>query len=202
MPVKSDVGRKPNRCKLFTKIMTIRELTSVDTVAYQALIIGGLSEHVESFRISAQDAGEPMVPFSSSRPDAFTLGAWLIDGQLVGVVSFERDTRAKFRHKGLLYRLFVRADASGRGVGRKLIKETIKRARVIAGLEQMNLTVIASNSRAKYLYCSEGFKSFALEERGLKMGAKYYDEEQMALRLFNECAQQDAPGGAPKAPHP
>lgn len=202
MPVKSDVGRKPNRSELFTKIMTIRELMSVDTVAYQALIIGGLSEHVESFRISAQDAGEPIVPFSSSRPDAFTLGAWLADGQLVGVVSFEREARIKCRHKGLLYRMYVRADASGRGVGRRLIQETIKRAREIEGLEQINLTVIASNSRAKYLYYSEGFKSFALEERGLKIGETYYVEEQMALRLFKECAQEGTPGDAPKAPHP
>jgi len=45
------------------------------------------------------------------------------------------------------------------------------------------LTVVASNARAKCLYSSEGFKSFALEERGLKMDKTYYDEEQMALRL-------------------
>lgn len=163
--------------------MTLRELTVADTVAYQALILCGLSEHTESFRIAAQDAGEPMVPFSSSRPDAFTLGAWLTEGQLVGVVSFERETRTKLRHKGLLYRMYVRADASGRGIGRRLIQETIKRAREIEGLEQINLTVVASNSRAKHLYSSEGFKSFALEERALKMGVTYYDEEQMALRL-------------------
>ena len=182
--------------------MTIRELTSADTVAYQALILCGLREHDESFRIAAQDAGEPMVPFATSRPDAFTLGAWLADGQLVGVVSFERETRTKFKHKGLLFRMYVRADASGRGIGRRLIQETIKRAREIEGLEQINLTVVASNSRAKGLYSSEGFKSFALEERGLKMGETYYDEEQMALRLFRECAQQGARGDASKAACP
>lgn len=188
------VGCKPNSRELFTAIMTIRELTSADAVAYRALILCGLSEHAESFRIAAQDSGEPMVPFASSRPDAFTLGAWLADGQLVGVVSFERETRTKFRHKGLLSRMYVRADASGKGIGRRLVQETIKRAREIEGLEQINLTVVASNSRAKHLYSSEGFKSFALEERALKMGETYYDEEQMVLRLFGECPQQSAPG--------
>ena len=165
-------------------MMKIRELTSADAEAYQALILCGLNVHGESFRIAAQDAGEPLIPFASSRPDAFTLGVWLADGQLVGVVSFERETRTKLRHKGLLYRMYVRADASGRGLGRRLIQETIKRAREIEGLEQINLTVVASNAKAKHLYASEGFTSFALEARALKMGEVFYDEEQMALRLF------------------
>lgn len=164
-------------------MMEIRELTLADAEAYQALILCGLNEHGESFRIAAQDAGEPMIPFASSRPNAFTLGVWL-EGQLAGVVSFERETRTKLRHKGLLYRMYVSADASGRGLGRSLIQETIKRAREIEGLEQINLTVVASNAKAKHLYVSEGFKSFALETRALKMGEVFYDEEQMAMRLF------------------
>jgi ribosomal protein S18 acetylase RimI-like enzyme len=166
--------------------LSIRRLSPVDTEAYLALMRSGLRDHIESFRISAEDSGEPMVPFASNRPDAFTLGAWLEDNQLVGTVSFERETRVKFRHKGLLYRMYVHTDASGMGIGRRLIRETVARARNIEGLEQINLTVVASNVRAKHLYSSEGFKSFALEERGLKMGATYFDEEQMALRLFNE----------------
>lgn len=166
------------------EIMTIRELAPADAAAYQALFLRGLREHVESFRIAAQDAGEPMVPFATSRPAAFTLGAWLAEGQLVGAVSFEREVREKLRHKGLLYRMYVRANVSGKGVGRGLVQEAVKRAREIKGLEQINLTVVASNSRAKRLYASEGFKSFALEERGLKMGETYFDEEQMALRLL------------------
>ena len=166
--------------------MMIRELTPTDTAPYQTLMRCGLREHAGSFRIAEQDEGEPMVPFAVSRPDAFTLGAWREDGQLVGVVSFEREKRAKMRHKGLLYRMVVRADASGRGIGRKLIQEAVKRARKIDGLEQINLTVVASNARARHLYASEGFTSFALEKRGLKMGETYFDEEQMALRLAPE----------------
>ena len=183
-------------------IMMIRELTSPDAAAYQSLMRRGLVEHAESFRISIQDAGEPMVPFASSRPDAFTLGAWLADGQLVGVASFERETRVKFRHKGLLYRMYVRADAAGTGIGRKLIQETVRRARQIEGLEQINLTVVASNSRAKRLYSSEGFKSFALEKNGLKTGDSYSDEEQMALFLLKERAQAGTPEDTPSAGRP
>jgi cyclohexyl-isocyanide hydratase len=166
--------------------MIIRELVPADTATYQALMLSGLKEHSESFRISAQDAGEPQVPFAASRPDAYTLGAWQADGRLVGVVSFERETREKFKHKGLLYRMYVHAEAAGAGIGRKLIRETIRRARGIEGLEQINLTVVASNTRAKRLYSSEGFVSFALEKNALKLGKVYYDEEQMALSLHKE----------------
>lgn len=168
------------------EIMTIRELTSFDTTVYTTLMIEGLKEHAEFFRISIQDFGEPMIPFASNRPDSFTLGAFKTEGQLLGTVSFERETRAKMRHKGLLYRMYVHSDASGRGLGRKLVHETVKRAKDIKGLEQINLTVVASNLKAKHLYSSEGFKSFALELRGLKMGENYYDEEQMVLRLLKD----------------
>lgn len=180
--------------------MIIRELTSNDTVIYQTLMLYGLSEHVESFRIAAQDPGEPLVPFASCSPDAFTLGAWRAGGLLVGVVSFERETRTKSRHKGLLYRMYVRADVSGMGIGRQLIQETIRRASEIKGLEQINLTVVASNSKAKQLYSSVGFKSFALEERSLKMGDIYHDEEHMTLHLFKKSAQQNVQASVPKAP--
>ncbi|MCA9457721.1 MAG: GNAT family N-acetyltransferase, partial [Nitrospira sp.] len=163
--------------------MIIRELISTDVAAYQALMLYGLQAHPESFRISAKDAGEPMVPFAPSRVDAFTLGAWLHEGQLAGVVSFARETQEKLRHKALLYRMYVRAESSGKGIGRKLVQEVVRRARGIEGLEHINLTVVSLNIRAKRLYGSEGFTVFAREERGLKMGEAYFDEEQMALRL-------------------
>lgn len=163
----------------------IRELLPSDEPAYKALMALGLERHPHAFRISMEDEGEPLVPFAKKKPDAFTLGAWL-DGNLVGTVSFEREAREKFRHKGLLYRMYVHADASGMGIGRNLVQEAVRRAREIPGLEQINLTVISSNSRAKRLYAAEGFVSFSLEKNGLKMGETYFDEEQMALFLLPE----------------
>jgi GNAT superfamily N-acetyltransferase len=164
--------------------MIIRELTSMDVSAYRALMLCGLQEHPESFRISAQDAGELMVPFASSHVNSFTLGAWLNEGQLAGVVSFARETQEKLRHKALLYRMYVRAESSGRGIGRQLVQEVVRRARGIEGLEHINLPVVPLNLRAKRLYTSEGFTVFAREERGLNTGEAYFDGEQMALRLF------------------
>jgi cyclohexyl-isocyanide hydratase len=123
------------------------------------------------------------VPFASSAPDDFTPGAFLLNGSLVGAVSFQRETRVMLRHKGLLYRMYVSAEASGKATGRKLVRAAIERAASVAGLEQINLTVVANNERARRLYASEGLDSFAFERRSIKSGALYLDEEQMVLRL-------------------
>lgn len=185
--------------------MIIRELNLDDGAIYQDLMRGALREHAESFRISEQDAGEPIIPFAEGAAGTFTLGVWLAhdgapDGRLVGVVSFAREVRVKHRHKGLLYRMYVHSEAAGRGIGSKLVEETVRRARALAGLEQITLTVVATNSRAKRLYSSLGFERFALEKRGLKVGDRYYDEEQMALYLSAQPHHQDAATDALQGP--
>jgi cyclohexyl-isocyanide hydratase len=162
----------------------IRKLTLLDAAAYQALITRGLKDHPESFRISLEDVGEPMIPFAINERDSFTLGAFQCDGVLVGAVSFEREARLKLQHKGLLYRMYVCSEAAGAGIGRKLMREVIHRAKTVVGLEQINLTVLASNAKARSLYLSEGFQVFAVEEHGLKISGQYFNEEQMALHLL------------------
>ncbi|HSF09525.1 MAG TPA: hypothetical protein VLA60_08925, partial [Nitrospirales bacterium] len=61
--------------------------------------------------------------FASSRVDAFTLGAWLNEGQLAEVVSCARETQEKLRHKALFYRMYVHAESSGRVIGRQLVQK-------------------------------------------------------------------------------
>ena len=61
--------------------------------------------------------------------------------------------------------------------------ETITRARRIAGLEQLLLTVILPNDAARRLYHAVGFVTFGIDERGLKLGDQYWDEEQMVFHL-------------------
>ncbi|WP_413439106.1 GNAT family N-acetyltransferase [Sulfuriferula sp. GW1] len=127
----------------------IRELTPADSIPYQQLILNGLREHPGLFRISPEDAGEPLVPFAPNNPDAFTLGVFQEVGRLVGVVSFEREVRIKLRHKGLIYRMYVSSGVSGQGIGRRLLQNAINRAQQIVGLQQINLTVIATNAKAR-----------------------------------------------------
>jgi RimJ/RimL family protein N-acetyltransferase len=80
--------------------------------------------------------------------------------------------------------MFVQPEARGAGVGKALVTRVIQYA---GGLvEQIHLTVVASNSAAVRLYTSAGFKQYGLEPRALKVGGEYYDEVLMALSLSNQ----------------
>ena len=59
--------------------------------------------------------------------------------------------------------------------------EVIRRVREQTDIEQINLTVIATNLQAKRLYEKAGFRSFALELNAFKDGGLYHDEEQMVF---------------------
>lgn len=55
------------------------------------------------------------------------------------------------------------------------------------------LFILRRQSQVKCLYASKGFTLFAREERGLKMGDSYLEEEQMALRLFKQWSLYGTP---------
>lgn len=160
---------------------SIRRLGRADLPEYTTLLRQGLVQHPDCFRISPEDIAEPLS--LGETEEHFTLGAFSEAEVLVGVVSFTRDTHTKMQHKGLLSRMHVAAEASGQGLGRQLIRECIARARTLSGLETVLLTVVASSTRARQLYISEDFMTFAREERALKTGEAYLDEEQMRLDL-------------------
>lgn len=66
-------------------------------------------------------------------------------------------------------------------IGRKLISRCIEQAKLLELIEQIYLTVVSTNTSAKNLYLSLGFKSFSKEVRALKVNDTYIDEEHMVL---------------------
>ncbi len=161
----------------------ITELTSAEEAEYKKLILKGLAEDAECFRITPED--EEQAPFpTKGQSDSFTLDAYL-NNQLVGVASFKRDgeDRMKLRHKGILFKIYVDPAYRKKGIAKCLIQEVINRAKKIKDLEQINLTVIPTNEHAKLLYEKFGFKTFASEERAIKWEGKYFTEDQMKLVL-------------------
>ena len=162
--------------------MRIVELTNEHLHDYKSLFMSGLRQYRDCFRISPDD--ELPEPFPThGTAHSFTLGLLTDTGELAGVVSFQRDgqTREKLRHKGLLFRMYVSAEHGGRGFGRQLLDEVIRRVREQTDIERINLTVIATNLQAKRLYEKAGFRSFALELNAFKDGGLYHDEEQMVF---------------------
>jgi len=162
-------------------MMEIRQLQPGDNEPYRNLWVYGITEQPAFFRIAPEDDPAPSIP-TQFRSDSFTLGAFTCR-DLVGIVSFERDSRAKLRHKALIFRMFVHPGTAGQGVGKALLQSVISSAEAIGDLRHVYLTVLASNERAIHLYSSFGFREFARELGGVRIGDQYVDELQMARRL-------------------
>src|SRR5207248_10598921 len=84
----------------------------------------------------------------------------------------------------------VDAAHRGTGVAQGLVEAVAAVARE-AGALGLNLTVTAGNAPAQRLYRRMGFTTYGVEQRSLKVGDRFYDDELMALRL--DCARSDRP---------
>jgi len=163
--------------------LEIAEIKSENVATYKQFLGTGLHNDEENFRISPTDDSNSPFP-TNDREDSFTLGAYL-DGQLAGIVSFARDgqDREKLRHKGILFRMYLSNEYRGKGIAKKLIEALIDRVRKIDTIEQINLTVIATNTGAKTLYEKFGFVTFGTEQNAIKWKDKYFTEDQMVLKM-------------------
>lgn len=77
--------------------------------------------------------------------------------------------------------MYVTSHAREQGIGKLVLSELMVRAKAIDGIEQIYLTVVSTNTPAKSLYEGYGFKTFGTEERALKVGNRYLDEEHRVL---------------------
>jgi ribosomal protein S18 acetylase RimI-like enzyme len=166
--------------------ISIRRLTSADAAAYRALRLRGLDEHPDAFTSSVDaEAAKPLsateARIAPDSPD-WVFGAFVGD-TLAGVVGLAREARAKNRHKADVFGMYVAPDFRRRGIGRALLRHLVAAAEQEAGLEQLVLTVTNSNDPARLLYESEGFRSFGIEPRALRVGDVYFDKNHMVRFL-------------------
>jgi RimJ/RimL family protein N-acetyltransferase len=168
--------------------MQIRALTLPDAPAYRELRLRMLREHDDAFTSSFdEDAQKPLswiekrIVAGSDSPHDFVLGAFDDSGELVGTVGLAVEPRTKERHKARLFGMYVATEATARGIGRALLERCLDQGRRIPGLEQVNLTVTATNDRAVRLYRAAGFAPFGLEERAIKVAGAYHPKTHMVL---------------------
>lgn len=160
----------------------LRELTGADAEIYHALRVRGRREHPAQFRFTEAEATSGPARLLNDGPDDFTIGAFQGEN-LVGIVSVTREKGERMRHKATLRGMYVASEAAGNGLGRRLALAAIDRAREMPGLLQLLLTVVATNARAKGLYASLGFETFAWEPKALRFDDDFVGEEWMVLFL-------------------
>lgn len=167
--------------------MNIITISEADLERYWALRLEALKTSPEAFGSDYET--DQHLPLAQVRErvrgfhDENFVVAAEADGQLLGMVGFLRNPRIKTKHKGFIWGVFVRSEARGQGVGRTLMEETLRRARQMEGLLAVHLTVVATNTSAKTLYETLGFKAYGLERRALLVNGTYYDEILMELDL-------------------
>ena len=164
--------------------MNIKVITEEDDIkAYYELLKKAITDEPQFFRVAAIDIEGEVFP-TKDTIENFTLGAFSEDGELLGTAGFKRDLFVKLKHKGLIFRMYVSEKAKGQGLGRILLQTTIERASQNQSLKQIYLTVVATNLRAKSLYLSEGFETFAVERNSIKMAEnEFVDEDSMIKYL-------------------
>jgi ribosomal protein S18 acetylase RimI-like enzyme len=159
----------------------VRRLGPEDAAAFQALRLEGLERHPCAFAASPDEEAWQHLADIAAHLERQPVFGGFHDGTLLGIAGFAVPPRAKKRHKGLLWGVYVREAARGRGLGRALVVQVIEHAR--AHVLQLHAAVVTTNQVALGLYRTLGFTTYGLEPRGLACAGRYFDQELMVLLL-------------------
>ena len=166
----------------------IRPLTAADVLPYKSLRDEALECAPESF--SSDHAASVNRPASAYAPrfgapasGHFFLGAFAPDGPLLGCIGCERELLPQQRHSARLVSMMVAPAAQRRGIGQQLLAACIHQAEQVPGLEQLTLTVTASNPHVVRLYERAGFRAWGLLPRAIVVRGVGYDQLHMVRLL-------------------
>lgn len=103
------------------------------------------------------------------------------DERLIGITGFNRMARKRDSHRGELVQVYVEPDYRGQNLGENLLRYVLDYAFALDGIEQVQLSVIASNQTAIKLYEKLGFKGFGVQPKYFKVGDSYMDQQFMQI---------------------
>ncbi len=170
--------------------MQIRNLTTADAEAFRDIRAEMCRLHPEAFHQTPEEVRgmteEQLHDWVAPRdtfPEKFILAAFENE-RILATVGFRREELAKERHRGLIWSVYVRAEARGRGLSKQLMEQVITECRKMAGLEMLFLTVALTQTQARTLYTSLGFYTNGLNLHGYKLpDGRDIDLEEMTLWL-------------------
>lgn len=106
------------------------------------------------------------------------------DGEsLIGITGVRREPLVQVGHKATIWGVFVTPAYRGQSIARALLSAASNHAAENWRVVQLMLCVNAENVAAKRLYESQGFRTFGVEPRAMRVGERFYDEEHMCKPL-------------------
>jgi RimJ/RimL family protein N-acetyltransferase len=168
----------------------LRLLHPEDLPAWVHLRNASLRAYPDAFTSDyASEHTKPPEAFASRLGSAasghFVLGAFATDATLLGTVALERDrdTRPQKRHLAQMTAVMVAEQAQRQGIGQALVLRCVELARQVPELDQLILTVTASNTHVVRVYEHAGFKAYGLLPRAICVDGVYHDKLHMRLAL-------------------
>jgi ribosomal protein S18 acetylase RimI-like enzyme len=160
----------------------VRRLSRQDADTFRSIRLESLQQNPEAFGSTFErEINEPRIYFLE-RFDRNTQFGGFVSGELMAIVGFHPLEGLKLSHKGVLWGMYVRPECRGTGLATALVESLIEYARE-HHVEQIQLTVTASNPRALRFYRRMGFSEYGLERNALKYKGIYYDETLMVRFL-------------------
>ena len=164
----------------------IRTLGPDDAAALAALRREALAAHPLAFAASPDDdravPADALREALAGRGDLAVFGAF-VAAQLVGMVGVYRPDKAKMRHRGEVWGMYVAPAARGRGAGAALLAAAVERCRAWPGVVQVQLCVSDAAPEAKRLYERAGFRTWGYEPRALHWEGRFAGEHHLVLDL-------------------
>jgi ribosomal protein S18 acetylase RimI-like enzyme len=163
-------------------VVQVRQLRTDEAEAFRLIRLEALQQNPDAFGSTLErEAAEPLRFFADRLARNGVFGAFQGDA-LVGVVGFYGLDGPKTRHKGVLWGMYVKPAARGRGLAEALTERVIAQARR-ERVEVLQLTVVSVNERALRFYRRMGFSAYGVEPRALKHHGAYFDEVLMVRFL-------------------
>jgi ribosomal protein S18 acetylase RimI-like enzyme len=165
--------------------ITIRRLQPHESGVYRELRLTCLKNVPQYFGSTyEEEILNPKFMFETfieeESPDHVMFGAF-DQGRLIGITGFNRMARQRAMHRGELVQVYVDPSYRGQNIGEKLIRHALGYAFHLDGIEQVQLSVIASNQTAIRLYEKIGFSTFGIQPKYFKVGNTYLDQQFMQL---------------------
>ncbi|MFK7805891.1 MAG: N-acetyltransferase family protein [Anaerolineae bacterium] len=96
---------------------------------------------------------------NTSDPNRMIAGAW-VDGQISGMIGLFQQSEPGFKHRAMAWGVFSSPNARGLGLGKQMLQLLAKETSKIDGVNQIVLSVLASNTQAIHFYKKIGMEQF------------------------------------------